>query len=177
MKTIQLTKGYETLVDDEDYDFLMQWKWHTMVGKNNLYAWRNSKKGEIGWRARNDRYQIQMHRVILGLTDKKIKGDHIDHNGLNNQRCNLREATQAENCRNKSSHKNSSSKYLGVYFVAANKRDGTITDKWKSSICHNGIYTKIGSYKTEIEAAIAYNTKAKEIHGNFANLNKIESNG
>ena len=112
-----------------------------------------------------------MHRVIMN-TLGNMNVDHIDHNGLNNQKENLRNCTQSENARNRTSRKGSTSKYLGV------------------SKCHKimkyGIYyyyrvkinqrQHVGNFKTEIEAALAYNEAALKYYGEFANLNIIEDN-
>lgn len=103
-----------------------------------------------------------MHRQILGLTDPKIFTDHKDHNGLNNQRSNLRIATHGQNMANKSP--SGKSKYMGVSW---NKND----KKWRSQIRKNRVTIYLGSYINEIDAAIAYNNKAVEVHGEFANLN------
>ena len=93
MKTIQLTQGQFALVDDEDYDFLMQWKWQAHKDKSTYYATRveygkNIKKG------------IKMHRVIMN-TPRNMETDHKDRNGLNNQKYNLRICTRGQNQTNK----------------------------------------------------------------------------
>lgn len=87
MREIQLTKGYVALVDDEDYDSLIKFKWSAKVNKHTVYAYR-SEKGKCIW----------MHRSILNIDNcNDLRGDHLDHNGLNNQRSNLRIATHSEN--------------------------------------------------------------------------------
>lgn len=163
MKEIKLTQGYVTQVDDEDYDFLNQFKWQVHKDHNNIcYAVRSMRK--------NDIYTAtKMHRLILGLTDPKIHGDHIDHNGLNNQRSNLRIATHGQNAQNRRSSKNSTSKYLGVHWDNHTRS----IKKWKSKIRINNRDYFIGRYISESEAALAYNIKAKELFGEFANLNEI----
>lgn len=108
-----------------------------------------------------------MHRIILGITDSKIIIDHIDHNGLNNQRHNLRICTYSQNACNRNPYRNTSSKYKGVTFYKK-------TGKWRSVIRYNKKTYSIGSFDTEIEAAIAYNKKAIVMFGNFAGLNIIE---
>jgi hypothetical protein len=153
MKTIQLTKGQVALVDDEDYLWLNQWKWHTHKGYSKNYARRfdYSQGKKIG---------IFMHSFILKMTNSKFMGDHENGNGLDNQRHNLRIATKSQNAKNKTSAKNSSSKYLGVSWHKIKK-------KW--TVIINNVY--IGDYKNEIEAALAYNEAAKIHHKEFANLN------
>ena len=93
--------------------------------------------------------------------EQKACVDHIDGNPLNNYVSNLRWATQAENSRNKSKHKNSTSKYKGV------SKHG---DKWLVHIRNQ----HIGLFKDEKEAAIAYNNHAKTNFGVFAKLNQMD---
>lgn len=155
MKEIKLTQGQVALVDDEDYEFLSQWKWYAIKDKTTFYAARAERKTTI-----------QMHRVILGLTDSKIEGEHKDHNGCNNQRDNLRIATRSQNCANRPSFKNSSSKYLGVSWHKKNK-------KWVAYIRKDGLRKYIGSFNKEEDAALSYNSLAIQYFGDFANLNKV----
>ena len=155
MKEIQLSQGKVALVDDEEFESLNQYKWHAQKNRNIFYAVRN--KGVAGKRA------IQyMHVVIMGR-----KGvDHIDRNGLNNQRNNLRFCTQSENCMNRSKGENCTSIYKGVCFHKQHK-------KWITKIHINGQDIHLGLFNTEVEAAKAYNAKAIELFLEFANLNII----
>lgn len=159
MKQIPLTQGLFALVDNEDFEELNKFKWCAIKVResNNYYAARgvNMKTTTLG---------IKMHRYILGLTDPKIKCDHIDHNGLNNQRYNLRPSTNAENTRNRGSKPNSSSIYKGVTW---NKK----AKKWIAQININGKNKYLGSFIDEIEAAKVYDVMAKLHHGEFAWLN------
>lgn len=161
MKQIPLTKGLVALVNDEDYEYLMQWRWKTMKHGRTFYAVRSTykdKKQEL----------ISMHRLILDLSKSNEYADHIDRNGLNNQRYNLRISSPTQNSANRSSHKNGTSKYLGVSYRKDN-------NKWRASICKNGKIINLGQYTTEESAALSYNNNAIELHGNFANLNNIQS--
>ncbi len=154
MKEIGLTQGQVALVDDEDYDYLMQWKWYAQGSKksNYFYAVRNEAKDKI-----------LMHRVILDLNDKSKTADHKNHNTLDNQKQNLRIASVAQNsCNRISLHK--SSKFLGV-----NKTK--VRNTWRASITKNYTTKYLGSFKTEEQAALAYDMAAKAIHGEYANLN------
>ena len=84
-KMIPLTKGYVTIVDVSDYDWLMQWKWQISPGNRDyLYAARAIKIPKTR-RCRSER----MHRLILNAPDK-VFVDHINGDGLDNRRCNLR---------------------------------------------------------------------------------------
>ncbi len=162
MRLIPLSRGMFAQVDDEDFDYLNQWKWYAKIQGQTVYAKRASLNKETGKHS-----YIAMHRVIMKLTDVNIYCDHIDHNGLNNQKSNLREATLMQNRWNRSSMKNKTSKYLGV---SKGKRKH---DQWQTNITINGKGNYIGSFKTEDQAAIAYNIVAMKHRGKFANLNQI----
>jgi len=103
-----------------------------------------------------------MHRVIMN-TPIHLEVDHVDHNTLNNQRYNLRNCSHCQNSKNQKSHKDSTSKYKGVF----QKRP----DRFQSHITQNGKIIHLGTYKTEEEAARAYDEAAKRLHGKFAYLN------
>lgn len=157
MKELKLTKGLVSLVDDEDYEWLSQWKWVAVKGNKTFYASRPGSP--IGKR-------ILMHREILGEIPLGLFPDHKDRNGLNNQRNNLRLATRYQNQANRSSFKGSSSKYKGVCFYKGR-------NVWQAHIRKNGVLMWLGNYKSEEFAAQVYNKAAIEIHGEFANLNPI----
>lgn len=156
MKQIPLTQGKFALVDDEDFEYLNQWKWHYLkVG----YAARSVKKD-------NKKTYIYMHREI----NETVVGrhtDHINNDKLDNRRHNLRSATKGQNMANvgKRAH-GASSRYKGVSLDKRNRR-------WFSRICigNNKIY--LGRFSTEIEAAQSYNDAATKYHGEYALLNDI----
>lgn len=158
MKQIQLTQGQVALVDDEDYEWLKQWKWCASKGHSTFYAHRKYYK--------NKKYHlVQMHRAILGILDEKTKlTDHINHNGLDNRRCNIRICTKSQNQCNIRPYKNTSSKYKGVSFHKNSKR-------WIAYIKYNHNYEYLGYYKEEKDAAKAYDSRARELFGEFAYLN------
>lgn len=159
MKLIPLSQGLFAKVDDEHYEWLMQWKWCASKNTNSdtFYAQRSDYTGE-------KRKTVSMHRLILGLTDKNIHCDHVNRDGLDNQMSNLRPATRSQNLANRKSSANASSKYLGVARMKKNI--------WGAAICKEGKKT-VKCFRTEIEAAIAYNEMAKIVHGEFARLNEI----
>ncbi len=153
---------YFAQVDDDDYDYLMQWPWSVVLQNGSIYAIRTNEEGK----------SIKMHRVILGLTkNDKILVDHGDRCGINNQKYNLRKATYSQNKANgKSCGK---SEYLGVHKTLVKTKKNIIWEYWSTSIIKNGINYFLGSYKDEIKAAFAYNIGSTYFNGEFANLNII----
>jgi hypothetical protein len=160
-KSIPLTQGKFALVDDEDYDWLMNWKWY----------YKKDKAGN-GYAVRHDsvlvkRKLIPMHRVILNAPDG-VQVDHINNNradhGLYNQRSNLRICTNAENQANVGIQSNNTSGYKGV---TLDKR----TNHWRAQIIVNRKRISIGFYKNPQDAARAYDQAALKYFGKFANIN------
>jgi len=148
MKEIPLTQGKFALVDDDDYEYLSQWKWWY----SNGYVVRShidpvTKKST----------KIYMHRKIM-KPPKGMVVHHINNNGLDNQECNLRVCTYSQNNQNKKSHKKGSSKYKGVSWNKHNK-------KWQAYITYEGKRFNLGYYAIEEEAARAYDKAAIELFG------------
>jgi hypothetical protein len=157
MKGIKLTQGYTVLVDDADYEEISRYKWCVLVTSNTQYAMRGSKEN-------GHHKTILMHRQIL-KAPKNMEVDHINGNGLDNRRCNLRLVTSSQNHFNqRKQQKNTTSRYKGVYWHQRDKA-------WMVRIQSNGKYRFIGNYATEHEAALAYNQAAIKFHGDYANLN------
>jgi hypothetical protein len=155
MKEIRLSNSTDVaLVDDEDYDELNRW------------TWRKSKKGRAvrSYRIKGKRIQAFMHRTIINAPDG-VKVDHIDGNGTNNVRSNLRLATGAENCQNARKIRKASSQYKGVYFCEPGAKP------WRARIQYFGKRITIGSFASEVEAAQAWDAAARQYHGCFARLN------
>lgn len=157
-KEIKLSKGQLAIVDDQDFEFLNQWKWHTKTGRKTCYARRwNEKMG-------GKQTPIGMHRLLLGVTARNIYVDHKDGNGLNNQRSNLRIATHQQNCANRVRRSNKTSKYIGVSRWKNRK-------KWRAQIIYNYKKIHLGTFEVESDAAIAYDVCTKRLNGEFASLN------
>jgi hypothetical protein len=149
MKDIKLTKGKVTLVDDEDYEWLNQWKWHY----TGNYVGRTIRIGNI-------RKTIYMHRIVLNPPNDMFT-DHINHNKLDNRRCNLRICTRSQNNANNRLSRSNTSGRRGVYWYKQTK-------KWKAQIKYKGHKLSIGYFLNIEDAAKAYRTKAKELFGEFA---------
>jgi hypothetical protein len=159
-KEIILTQGKVAIVDDEDFEYLNQWKWHTHKNHNNFYAVRcitisNSKQS-----------QIKMHRLIAKPT-KDMVVDHIDGNALNNQKINLRICTSIQNSINRKLNVNNKTGYKGVNYIQT-------LNKYRAYINTNRIRKHLGCFINPKDAAKAYNAAALKYHGEFANLNKID---
>jgi len=161
MKEIQLTQGKVAIVDDDDFEYLNQWKWFANNQCGKFYARTNipNKNGKRG--------SILMHRLILKILKSKLQVDHLNHITLDNRKCNIRVCTQSENLQNCNKYNNNTSGYKGVNYNKINK-------KWQASIGVNKAKIYIGSYINPIDAAKAYNEAAIKYHGEFANLNKID---
>lgn len=157
MKEIQLTRGYVALVDDEDYEWLSQWNWCVHVGaRGELYAHRRKRSSE-------GRGHVLMHRLIMGAPDGQ-QVDHIDRDGLNNQKGNLRLASRSMNSINRGVFKNNTSGYRGVGYVRHSQ-------KWRARIDVDGVQTYLGIFDSPEAAARAYDKAALELHGSLAQLN------
>ncbi len=156
MKKILLTQGKFAFVDDANYEALLQFKWFAAKGHNTFYAERKSVRDANGKNA-----TILMHRAILGDACNGLQVDHIDGNGLNNQRSNLRACTSAENQHNSSIRADNTSGFKGVYW---NKRQG----KWHARIKLNGKLHHLGYFSDQGEAAFARNAAAAQLHGDFS---------
>jgi hypothetical protein len=145
MKEIELTQAKFALVDDEDYEKLIKYKWYAYKGCSTYYSGRNDY-------VYGKRKNILMHRVIMNEPINMLI-DHIDGNGLNNCKSNLRIVTQRQNLQNR--HTTKSSQYAGVYW----KKDAK---KWIAKMYINKKHKYIGSFDTEEEAHKAYLSKLED---------------
>lgn len=164
MKKMPLSQGKFALVDDEYYDDLNQFKWYAWATKRTWYAIRNLPK------VNGIRKSEKMHRRIMGIKNPKVHLDHRDRNGLNNQKKNIRFCNSKQNGSNRSKWKTkSTSNFKGVNA----KKYYTGTVSWIAQICVARQKIHLGCFKTEKEAAIAYNNAAIKHNGEFAYLNKV----
>lgn len=150
-----LSRGFAATVDDEDFDFLNQWKWTAMVTAWTVYAHRRQRN------ASGKPELVLMHRLIAG-TPTGMVTDHIDSDGLNNTRANLRVATQQQNIMNRRPQRGGSCPIKGVW------RDNTAPRKpWRSAIRLNGKLKYLGRFACPKEAGAAYAAAAAELFGEF----------
>jgi hypothetical protein len=154
MKELRLSSGNYALVDDEDFEYLNQWKWYEMKNGKTSYAFRTRSI------KRDNRFitkSIMMHRVIMNPPDKMII-DHINHMGLDNRKENLRIVTQRENTMNRTIINKRG--YIGVSFNGHN---------YIAHIRIGKLISYIGSFKTPLEAHNAYMKKAEELINKSSN--------
>lgn len=148
------TKGNkidETIFDAEDVERVKQYVWHRTDLQRSTYYCRSCKAG-------------QLHRFILNIVDKNIFVDHINHNGLDNRKCNLRICTNQQNICNCNIPKNNKSGHKGVYWSKTR-------NKWTAQITVNNKTIYLGRYSKLEDAVKARNKAAKEVYGEFANEN------
>lgn len=152
-RLIALTQGQNAIVDAEDFQWLDQWNWaaHWNPCTNSFYAMRSRAS------------TIWMHRVILGCSEKE-RGDHINHNTLDNRRMNIRKCTHAENMLNKRMYRNNTSGYRGVSLTRC-------SGHWHAEICIGNKTITLGEHISKEDAARAYDKAAKRYFGKFAHLN------
>ena len=163
MREIQLTQGYVALVSDKDYQRVSKFKWCVHITRNkngsvkSLYAtrgvWLNGSC-TARW----------LHRVILQVSNPKVKVDHKNRNGLDCRRSNLRAATNSQNTSNTKLYSNSTS---GLKGVAWNKQ----SKKWVAYIYADYKRIHLGYFTDKHEAAKIRDLAAKQYHKQFAVLN------
>lgn len=157
MNEIPLTQGKVAIVDASDYEWLSQFRWNVWESGRTFYVTRNIKIPNGKWS------KLFMHREILEAPpDMSI--DHIDCDGLNNTRANLRLATTRQNQFNSRSQIGSTSNFKGVCWHKASQ-------KWNAQIRIDGKLKYLGVYADPEDAARAYDIAAIELYGTFARTN------
>lgn len=158
MKEIPLTRGMVALVDDEDYEMLAQYRWCVKACGSRLFYAVRALAGNGG------KQHVVMHRVLLNPLPG-FDVDHVDGNGLNNQRSNMRVATRQQNIANKRISSRNTSGFKGVSLHRA-------SGKWQVFLrIPNGKNKNLGNYETREEAARVYDDAARKWNGQFARLN------
>jgi hypothetical protein len=152
--------GKVSLIDDSDYEKISKHKYTAIKGKRTFYAYRGSKlAGRIPYQK-----NLYMHREIMNAPDN-MQVDHINGNGLDNRRSNLRLVSNAQNSRHTTHSRNNKTGYRGVF------QNSNETHRWFSSIMVDYKTKFLGYFDSPIDAARAYDKAAKELHGEFATLN------
>ena len=151
-KEIVLSNGMIAKVDKKDFEHLSRYNWYTGKQRDRFYAyaWINGKN-------------VSMHRLLLGHEAGELDIDHKDGDGLNNARANLRIATRSQNAANSRKQKDTTSRFKGVHVM----RQGYI----KAYITHQSHRFHLGYFKTEEDAAQAYDKAARFYFGEFAGVN------
>lgn len=147
----------QILIDKKDYELIKNYRLNVVKQKNNklrVIVWH--KKKMIGY----------LHRIVLNVTNPKIQVDHIDGNPLNNTRKNLRLVNNSKNAQNRNAQKNNTTGFKGVRFHKQ-------ANKYTAQIGFKGKQLYLGCFEDPKDAAKAYNKKAKELFGEYANVNKI----
>jgi hypothetical protein len=158
---VKLPSGEIAVISEQDKDRVSSHKWYVAKknnGKKYIYAFTQNSEGKKTF--------LYLHRLILALqpSDGMI-ADHINGDTFDNRRENLRVATPAQNNWN-SKKKGGSNKYKGISLIKE-------TGMWDVRINANNRRYYLGHYRTEEEAALAYNKAAYELHGEFARVNEV----
>lgn len=165
MRTIPLGgasgRGLMAMVDDEDYELVSQYKWNALwtreLGRTRTSPYAGTLLRRDGQRVRS---RVLMHVLIMGHRGV----DHVNHNGLDNRRSNLRPATNSQNAANRRPYAGRSSRFKGVSWDKQKSR-------WFVLITVNGRRRYLGRFRDEEAAARAYDAAARELFGGFACLN------
>jgi hypothetical protein len=164
MRTVPLhgpkAAGRAARVDDADYELVMRYRWNVLEQERRgrpigPYAMANLPRTTPGAPR-----HVLMHKLLTGWP----RTDHEDHDGLNNQRYNLRPASGSQNQWNRRPNGRSTSRYKGVSWDPVN-------GKWLARICVAGTQCNLGRHVTEEDGARAYDAAAREAFGEFACLN------
>jgi len=161
---LRLTQGKHAVVDIADYPWVSGHRWCAHKVRRQYYAC-TYLQGQDGKQA-----TLQMHRLLMPDAQEV---DHINHNGCDNTRANIRACTRAQNQMNGLKHRDGSSRFKGVHWFKAHQ-------KWQSYIYINRAQIHLGLFTSETEAAHAYDAAAREYFGEFACLNfpkKEQPNG
>lgn len=150
VKVVPLTRGQFTIIDPGDYPAVSVLPWHANLIHGVWYAQHTNAA---------NRTVIGMHTFLTGFAET----DHLNGNGLDNRRGNLRDAA-GRNSHNTRKHRGSSSRYKGVSWHAARH-------KWTAQITRHDVKQHLGYFVKEEDAARAYDTAAREHHGTFGRYN------
>lgn len=158
--------GLFAIIDEEDFDRVGHLAWCPHVQPHTTYARRTGRRSPDG-----RRQSARLHRMVLGITDPKIIVDHINGDGLDNRKANLRICTPTENMANRNQQARERSGYSKFRGVTWHKG----CRKWQVQITSGGKSHHVGLFGSEVDAAIAYNMAAIQLFGEFARLNEVPS--
>lgn len=167
------SNGKEFYFDKEDFELIKGYCWVVHITKRKRKDGTTREKITVcanGKYHNGKRKAVLLHRLVMGLYDTEFcnnEVDHIDRNPLNNQKSNLRICTNQQNSFNRGIRNNNTTGIIGVRKTYNNKFIATIGYNYKKQY--------LGTYETLLDAAIAYNEKALELYGEFANLNDLEN--
>jgi hypothetical protein len=150
---VPLTRGYEAVIDACDVPLVDEFNWYARPHRKTVYALRNDYSGESP-------RTVFMHRIIADTPDG-FQTDHIDGNGLNNRRDNLRHATNSQNQHNRPAYKTNKSGFKGVCWLKTQK-------KWQAQISCKGKKHHLGNFDCPELAHEAYVAASKKLHGKFS---------
>lgn len=145
----------EVLIDDEDYDKIKGYIWHIYKRPYTFYC------GTF-YKIDGKQKTIDLHRFLTNCP-KGFDVDHINRDGLDNRRSNLRICTRSQNIQNQKIHKDNRYGARGLYWDKSRK-------KWQVRICINYKTIHIGRFENKEDAINAYNEAAKKYHGEFARV-------
>jgi hypothetical protein len=164
-RRIHMAQPKYAKVDPADYKRLRGYEWLAKKGRSSFYARRRAAGSKAGKEA-----LIYLHQEVIEVPEGMVV-DHINHDGMDNRRANLRAATYSQNlCHRKKRSGAKQSKYKGIYWRKKNR-------KWQAVITFDRKKIYLGYFRNEIDAAKAYDRAAMKYHGEFASLNFPESGG
>ena len=158
-RLIPMSQPKYAKVDPGDYERLRKHEWFIKKGRNCFYAFRRVANGKAG-----EKRLIYMHQEVIEVGDGKV-ADHINYDGMDNRRANLRAETHSQNmCHRRKCSGATQSKYKGIHW----RKD---LRKWIAQIRFEKKLIHLGCFRDEIKAAKAYDRAAIKYHGEFACLN------
>ena len=149
---VPLTRGYEAIIDAADVPSVDQWNWQATQQQHTIYAVRTERSG-------TSKRTVRMHRALMG-DPIGFEVDHVDGNGLDNRRSNLRQATPSQNQFNQRLSSANSSGFKGVTWCRKGRR-------WKARIKVKNVLKHLGTFTSPEAAHAAYCAASERFHGDF----------
>lgn len=165
---LQLGNGGHAIVDEEDFAWLSEFRWHGVRHGNCTYA----RAIAYPFGSRGGQYSIFMHQLIMRVKGSDI--DHVNGDGLDNRKCNLRLCSKRQNQQNRKKVRGVS-RFKGVCPHYYRYKGHCLHRGWRATIKIDGRQVSLGVYPTEELAAQAYNEAAQKAFGEFASLNHLSA--